>query len=257
VFGPGELEPLRGELEERINRQAQELFEEGKLQRLHAGESFDRRLARICDDSPDNARTIIKVLEGIAGGGHAGIEMFKVITHPGLLSVIESLTGEEIVASSVYRVRPKLPCYARGVVPWHQDSGYFAARCDKHLIVTCWIPLVDANEHNGCMRVQPRAHKQGVATHHTGGPAGFLVIEDEDLPLPPENSICAECPVGGVVLMPNLKPHCSTENYSETIRWSIDLQYQSASVPNNMDLMPDLLSPFDDCCQINPACFRN
>jgi len=240
VFASGELEPLRRELEERINGKAQELFAEGKLKNLHAGEPFDRRLARICDDSPENAHAIIRMLEGVAGGGHAGIEMFKVITHPNLLNVIESLTGEEIVASSVYRVRPKLPRYARGVVPWHQDSGYFAALCDKHLIVTCWIPLIEATEHNGCMRIQPRAHKQGVATHHTGGHGGFLVIEDEDLPFPAENSICAECPLGGVVLMTNLTPHCSTTNYSEDIRWSIDLRYQSASVPNNVNLLPDL-----------------
>jgi phytanoyl-CoA hydroxylase len=255
VFVPGELEPLRGELADRVNRKAQELFADGKLKDLHADEPFDRRLARICDDSPENARAIIKDLTGIAGGGHAGIEMFKVITHPGLLSVIESLTGEEIVASSVYRVRPKLPRYARGVVPWHQDSGYFAAHCDQHLIVTCWIPLVDANEHNGCMRIQPRAHKQGIATHHTGGHAGFLVIEDEDLPLPSENSICAECPLGGVVLMTNLTPHCSTENQSEDIRWSIDLRYQSASVPNNVDLMPDLDSLAQQPADLQIACY--
>ena len=255
MFDPGELEPLRGELEERVNRKAQELLDEGKLQRLHADESFDRRLARICDDSPENARAIIKVLEGVAGGGHAGIEIFKVITHPNLLGVIGSLTGEEIVASSVYRVRPKLPRYARGVVPWHQDSGYFAAHCDKHLIVTCWVPLVDATEHNGCMRVQPRAHKQGVATHHTGGHAGYLVIDDEDLPLPPENSICAECPLGAVVLMTNLTPHCSKTNHSDDIRWSIDLRYQSAGVPNNVDLLPDLDSLSRQPADLQIACY--
>jgi len=240
VFERTALEPLRRELHERIDRKARELLAAGKLTNTHSDAPFEKQLTLIYDDSKDNARAIIKDLEGTAGGGHAGIEMFRVITHPKLLAVIESLVGAEIVASSVYRVRPKLPGFDRGVVPWHQDSGYFAQHCDSHLIVTCWIPLVDANEHNGCMRIQPRAHKKGILTHHTGGNAGFLVINDDDLPFTPDNSICAECPLGGAVLMTNLTPHCSTTNHSDDIRWSIDLRYQSAAVPNNADLLPNL-----------------
>jgi len=255
VFERHELEPLRRELHERINRKARELSAAGKLTNLHADASFEKQLTRIYDDSKENAQAVIRDLEGVAGGGHAGIEMFRVITHPKLLAVIESLTGEEIVASSVYRVRPKLPGFARGVVPWHQDSGYFAQHCDAHLIVTCWVPLVDANEHNGCMRIQPRAHKQGIAEHHTGGNAGYLVINDADLPFSPENSICAECPLGGAVLMTNLTPHCSTTNHSDDIRWSIDLRYQSADVPNNANLLPNLENLDAQPADLQIACY--
>src|SRR5439155_7516448 len=126
VFERTALEPLRRELHERIDRKARELLGEGKLANTHSDAPFEKQLTRIYDDNADMARFIIRDLEGMGGGGHAGIEMFRVITHPKLLAVIESLTGEEIVASSVYRVRPKLPGFARGVVPWHQDSGYFA-----------------------------------------------------------------------------------------------------------------------------------
>jgi phytanoyl-CoA hydroxylase len=38
---------------------------------------------------------------------------------------------------------------------------------------------------------------------------------------------------GGVLLLTNLTPHCSTPNVSEEIRWSMDLRYQSASLPTN------------------------
>ena len=234
VFDPVELEPVRQELHARINAKASALG----LANRHERESFDRQLAGIHADNPDAAKTIIKDLEGQAGGGHTGIEMFRVITHPKLVAVMEDLVGPEIVGSSVYRIRPKLPGFARGVVPWHQDQGYFAPLCDRQLIVTCWLPLVDATVANGCMQILPRAHRQGVATHHTGGNAGYLVIEDRDLPFPPDRAVTALCPRGGVVLMHNLTPHCSTPNHTDSIRWSLDLRYQGAGVPNNTALMP-------------------
>ena len=238
VFDPADLQPLCREMEDIIDHTARRLQDEGKLTNLHADAPFETRLALIYQDSPDNGTEVIHALEGRAGGGHRGAEMFRMITHPKLLAVVESIVGPEIIGSSVYRIRPKLPKINRGVVPWHQDSGYFAELCDKHLILTAWVPLVDATAYNGCMQILPRAHRQGVVTHHTGGNAGFLVIDDSDLPSNPRQAVVAECPLGGVVLLTNLTPHCSTENHSDHVRWSIDLRYQGADAPNNAGLWP-------------------
>jgi phytanoyl-CoA hydroxylase len=252
VFDPHELTPLRGEFQERIDRKVAALLAEDKLQNAYADEPFDRRLACVYRDAKANGEAIIADLEGPAGGGHHGIEIFRVITHPKLLAVVESLVGAEIIGSSVYRIRPKLPKIGRGVVPWHQDSGYFMQLCDNQMILTVWIPLVDATEHNGCMQILPRAHRQGLATHHTGGNAGFLVIEDADLPPTPLKPITAAVPLGGAVFMTNLTPHCSTPNYSDDIRWSVDLRYQGADVPNNVGLWPTAetaeAEPFQMAC---------
>lgn len=242
VFDPADLEPLRQELAEEIGRKAESLKSEGKLVNLHAQLDFDRRLAAIHRDSKENGEAIMRHLEGLRGGGFHAPEMFDVISHPKLLAAVSSLLGtEEIVSSSVYRIRPKLPNIGRGIVPWHQDSGYFATHCDKQLIITCWIPLVDATVENGCMQILPRTHQGDVARHHTGGNAGFLVIKDDDLPDDPRKAVTAICPRGGVVFMTNRTPHCSTPNYSDHIRWSIDLRYQSAEVPNNVGLWPETL----------------
>lgn len=257
IFAPADLEPLRGELVARIDEKVRELSQAGKLTDAHAAEPFERRATRIYRDSKENGEAILRHLEGKAGGGYAGQEMFRVIIHPKLLAAIECLVGTEIVASSVYRIRPKVPGLGRGVVPWHQDSGYFAQHCDQNLIVTCWIPLVDANEQNGCMKILPRAHKQGILTHHHGGNAHFLVIEDKDLPFTPARAITAEVPLGGAVLMTNMTPHCSTPNYSDVIRWSLDLRYQSADVPNNLGLWPsmDAVADNDPSAKIQMACY--
>lgn len=257
IFDPQDLEPLRREMESIIDHEARRLHDEGKLTRLHEDAPFETRLALIYEDAPENGLAIIQALEGRAGGGHKGIEMFRVITHPKLLAVVESLVGPEIIGSSVYRIRPKLPGINRGVVPWHQDSGYFAEVCDKHLILTVWIPLVNATIENGCMQILPRAHRQGVVTHHTGGNAGFLVIDDNDLPGNPRQAVVAECPLGGAVLMTNLTPHCSTENNSDHIRWSIDLRYQGADAPNNAGLWPaeEIANHDSELVQYQMACY--
>lgn len=242
VFDPADLEPLRRELHVEINRKARQLQAEGKLSNLHVDLDFDRQLAAIQRDSKENGEAIMRHLEGLRGGGFHAPEMFDVIASPKLLAKVASLLdSEEIVASSVYRIRPKLPKLGRGVVPWHQDSGYMAPLCDQALIITCWIPLVDATVENGCMQILPRVHEGAVVTHHTGGNAGFLVIKDNDLPDDPRKAITAACPRGGVVFMTNRTPHCSTPNYSDHIRWSVDLRYQSAEAPNNVGLWPESL----------------
>ena len=169
-------------------------------------------------------------------------EMFKAIVNPKLVGAVSSiLASQEIVASSVYRIRSKLPQIAQGDVPWHQDSGYYAEHCDDKLIVTCWVPLVNATVKNGCMQILPKTHRGQVALHHTGGNSGFLVINDDDFPADPQQAIAAECPVGGVVFMTNRTPHCSTPNTSDHVRWSVDLRYQYAEVPNNVGVNPQAI----------------
>ncbi|MGQ9814198.1 MAG: hypothetical protein ACUVR3_03475 [Candidatus Roseilinea sp.] len=101
-------------MESIIDHEARRLHREGKLTRLNEDAPFETRLALIYEDAPENGLAIIQALEGRAGGGHKGIEMFRVITHPKLLAVVESLVGPEIIGSSVYRIRPKLPRINRG-----------------------------------------------------------------------------------------------------------------------------------------------
>lgn len=238
VFDAADLEPIRRDLESEIGKKIDELVRTGKITESYEGEPFERRLTRIYHDSKENGEAVMHHLEGMRGGGYQGRSMFDLITHPKLLAAVSDLVGPEIVASSAYRIRPKIPGVGRGNVPWHQDSGYFAAHCDEHLIVTCWIPLVDATVENGCMEILPRSHRDGILRHHTGGNMGLYVIKDEDLPSTGPERVVAACPKGGVVFMTNLTAHCSTPNYSDTIRWSVDLRFQSAGAPNNVGLWP-------------------
>lgn len=46
--------------------------------------------------------------------------------------------------------------------------GYTMAHCDQTLVVTAWVPLVDATIENGCMYVLPWRFDQGILPHKTG-----------------------------------------------------------------------------------------
>jgi ectoine hydroxylase-related dioxygenase (phytanoyl-CoA dioxygenase family) len=219
-----DLQPVIDEINEEIDRRARDLVAAGELSRPYEEESFETRLTRITAETE-------KVYWSICNGQLAGPGVFSLLTNPKVVDVAESLVGPEIIASSVYRLRPKIPGFAHGVVPWHQDSGYFEPYCDKSLILTMWIPLVDATPERGCLQVIPRVHRGEVYRHFRPAKDRYLEIGSNDLP--PGEIVTVPVPKGGVLLLTNLTPHCSIDNVSNVVRWSADLRYQSAGLPTN------------------------
>ena len=92
--------------------------------------------------------------------------------------------ADEVFASGVYRLRPKLPEEVEhfgsaaawhgmeeggrepptGVVPWHQDQCFFSPRSDAPPgsalppVITAWAPLMDATAETGCWFAHKRLH---------------------------------------------------------------------------------------------------
>ena len=185
IYTQANLQPLKDGLTQVIDDTCATLQDEGLLgAETFADAPFETRLGQFFKLDEALGDRIIGQIMGMGGGGYKERAMLDFLRHPLLISCIESLVGPDIIGSSVYRVRPKAPGYSRGAVPWHQDSGYFMPHCDEGLIVTCWIPLVDATAQNGCMHVIPQAHNSGIYRHYTGGQGGYLEIAPEDLPAP-------------------------------------------------------------------------
>ena len=251
LFSENDLQPLRSAFTEIIDQKARALQADGKLADVFEDAPFDKRLAGIYADNKAAGEEITREVMGKGGGGYNGPAMLQTIRHPALLSCIESLIGPDIVGSSVYRIRPKLPGWDRGEVPWHQDAGYTLAHCDRHLIVTCWVPLVDATLENGCLHVIPTVHSSGILKHFTGGHAGFLEVPQDELPQ--VDPVPVPMKAGDVLLLTNLTPHASFANRTDQVRWSIDLRYQSADVPNNVDEDPASYTPERD--PVTMACY--
>ena len=123
--------------------------------------------------------------------------------------------------------------------------------CWKVLQVTAWVPLLDANRENGfflsiffnrfvirfvplgCLQILRGGHRPGVTCNHNccvGGTWYVEVPEEEmaaklKIPVNDQTVITCEVPFGSVIFFNNLIPHRSLENYSQNIRWSLDLRW--------------------------------
>lgn len=233
VLDDSDLQPVIDEIHAEVNARAKQLVAEGKLSSTFEEYGFARQLTMI-------SRETDQVASSIWNGALCGPAFFDLIRNEKLLDVAESLCGPELIASSVYRLRPKIPGHASSAVPWHQDSGYMEPYCDKPLVLTYWIPLVDATKENGCMWVMPRVHKNEEVLLHQGRP-GKPYLEIPETALPKGEPICAEIKKGGVLLLSNRTPHASFDNNTDLVRWSMDLRYQSAVLPTNAPItrLPD------------------
>ncbi|MCX6049771.1 MAG: hypothetical protein NT075_32120, partial [Chloroflexi bacterium] len=137
VFTEADMQPIKAAINEMVDGKARQLQAEGRLADIYADAPFETRLAAIQAVDTAAAQAIVQHIWGKGGGGYSGPAMLAMLRHEALLGCIDSLIGPDIVGSSVYRIRPKMPLWERGEVPWHQDSGYFLPHCDTHLIVTC------------------------------------------------------------------------------------------------------------------------
>jgi phytanoyl-CoA hydroxylase len=241
VFDTDAVLSLQTGLTEAVTVVGEQLVAAGRLSSTYEELGFERQLAAMFEEDIDAGKEAHGAVTGAGGGAFKEQAMLDFLRHPPLIDCITQLVGPEIIGSSVYRVRPKVPAYDRGEVPWHQDGGYLLAHCDQDLMVTCWIPLVDATQENGCLYVLPGQHREGIFKHYTGGHAGYLEIAPEDLPTP--QPVCCPMKAGDVLFMTNRTPHASFANTTDVVRWSIDLRYHDFSVPNNVDEPPEAYTP--------------
>ncbi len=84
---------------------------------------FDKRLALIHAEDEALGTTLAGAVYGAVSVGGRGDELLSLLRHPNLLSLVKDLLGPDIIGSSVFRIRPKVPYHERGEVPFHQDSG--------------------------------------------------------------------------------------------------------------------------------------
>lgn len=167
--------------------------------------------------------------------------LFALQTHPALVAILRDLTGEEVFGHPAFNARPKLPGSEMQVVPWHQDHGYYPEAERDELILTAWIPLVPVDRANGCMQVIAGSHRGGPLLHEVGAnAAGFLEIPDG---IDETGVVACEMAPGDVLLMHPLTLHRSTPNFSDTIRWSVDLRYVCGESPRRAEWPWVIASP--------------
>ena len=225
-FSCEELDPVEADINRLVDNLARKLKNRGKLENLHSDKGFESRLTVMEQDCP-GASVKLHVQ------GFLTREIAKLWSSPRLLDVIEQLIGPDIVGHPVWNLRSKTPLNPLATVPWHQDCAYLAPESRHTLQPTAWIPLVDANRENGCLQVIAGKHSEEYP-HRMENETGhdkswYLLIEDDDLP--PGEVVTCEMTRGSVLLLNQLVPHRSTENYSQNIRWSLDFRWQDPALP--------------------------
>ncbi len=100
---------------------------------------------------------------------------------------------------------------------WHQDEGYWGRNLwDKG--ITCWVPLQDVDERNGCMHFIDGGHKHGVLPHRLveGVQSDLLVCEVDA-------AKTVACPIrrGSVTFHHSKTPHMTTSNTSRDWRRAV------------------------------------
>jgi len=225
-FLSDELNEVESDIAHLVEGLAQKLVARGKFKNLHADKDFLTRLTALEKECPGIS---VKLhTQGILTRGIA-----RLWSSEKLLDLVETFIGSNIVGHPVWNIRSKTPLNPLATVPWHQDCAYLAPESRHTLQPTAWIPLVDVNSENGCLQVLPGQHQEEY--HHrmereTGDKhSWYLTIDDEKL-LDGDVVTC-EMNKGDLLLINQMIPHRSTENYSDIVRWSLDFRWQDPALP--------------------------
>jgi len=224
-----ELIPIKEAMTTKVSMIAEELLQAGLIADKLEDRPFPLRLAELfadltAEDFLKYGRSWRDRLPGY----------FDLMRNPKVLDAVTSLIGDELFANPVYNTRPKIPKVAAGAVPWHQDKSYWPG-ANANPVITVWIPIVDANEVNGCLHIKPKTHRKRVLKWYQEEESGtgYTALREEQLgktqtvPLP--------VAAGSAILFNDRCLHMSTPNNSNEVRWSVDLRYQ----PTDQDPMLD------------------
>lgn len=199
------------------------LFHAREVERNRA--YFDYLLAELRVHQPDRDQYAINGFQTRCRGLHA------LVTHPGILDLVEDLVGPNIIAWATHYFC-KLPHDPKSV-HWHQDASYWPLSPAR--TVTVWLAIDDADVDNACMHFLPGTHRLGHLEWHEAATPGVLNqeithIEQYGQPVPDELQ------AGEISLHADMLAHGSGPNPSARRRCGLTIRYCPPSVePVNRD----------------------
>ncbi len=117
---------------------------------------------------------------------------------------------------------------------WHQDEGYWGRNLDDRGI-TCWLPLCDVDEHNGCMHFVDGGHRDGVLAHER-----VPGVQSDLLRCAPDTALAVACPIqrGDATFHHSKTPHRTPPNRSEHWRAAVTQHLRVAGSQGEGDHYP-------------------
>jgi non-haem Fe2+, alpha-ketoglutarate-dependent halogenase len=156
--------------------------------------------------------------------------IWQIATHPRLLDAVAQVIGDNVVLLGTHFF-VKYPGQTEAYVAWHQDATYWGLQPAK--AVTAWLAIDRADVDNGCMRVIPQTHKQGILPHGTASRAGNLLSVNQSI----DASHINETDAADIILNPGemslhdgLLVHGSNPNKSSRRRAGFTVRFTSPDV---------------------------
>jgi phytanoyl-CoA hydroxylase len=103
---------------------------------------------------------------------------------------------------------------------WHQDNAYPFIEPQQH--VTFWFALDDTHEDNGCLWLNPGAHRAGTLEHRSNQD-GWICYEDQ-----PAGAVPVPMKAGDLIVHSATTPHCSGPNRTAVPRQAYCLTFVPA-----------------------------
>jgi len=106
--------------------------------------------------------------------------VWELSTDDRVLDVMQAVMGENVLLLSTHFFCKYPEKDPKSFVAWHQDITYWGLEpSEAH---TAWIAIDDSDVENGCMRVIPGSHKEGIAPHAKSEAAGNLLSINQEIP---------------------------------------------------------------------------
>ncbi len=100
-----------------------------------------------------------------------------IVNHPAVLDAVQDVIGPDILVYHTTVWIKEARSDAR--VFWHQDDAYF--HLDPPEQVTAWVALSEASAQEGCMRMIPGSHRNGLWAHSDKPVAESLVRRGQNI----------------------------------------------------------------------------
>jgi hypothetical protein len=158
--------------------------------------------------------------------GVRGVDrLLELASHPDILDPVEQIMGPDLIlwGSQVF----SKPASDGLAIPWHQDGQYWPVRPLR--TVTVWIAIDRADVDNGCMRVVPGTHLQGLMAHESSDDAGLALNQGVAEPVDESRAVDVVLEPGQFSLHDAMLVHGSNANRSGRRRCGYAIRYMPAT----------------------------
>ena len=152
--------------------------------------------------------------------------IWQMSTDSRVIDVMQELMGEDIMLLSTHFFCKYPDPKAKKFVAWHQDVTYWGL--DPAEAHTAWVAIDDSDTENGCMRVIPGSHKNGIVTHGESEEGENLLSVNQEIPdelVDTSQAFDLELKAGQLSIHDGQLYHASNPNTSDRRRCGLTLRY--------------------------------